>query len=145
MDSLEKIVWDENMSVDIKEIDDLQQKMFALLNVLIEMKDTNADAKDCANMVAEINEYSRYYFSKEEEYLKACGYPEVREHLREHRYFLKSTITLRRQVVDDKNSLTYESIKQLKDWLLSHISSVDARYVPFIRINNYIKESRASN
>ncbi|MFH1155224.1 MAG: hemerythrin family protein [Pseudomonadota bacterium] len=137
--------WNEKFSVDIPEIDELQKKMFKLLHVLLEMKDNKSDAKDCSNMIAEINEYSRYYFSKEEEYLRNCAYPEIKEHAREHRHFIKSTISLRRQVVDDKNTLSSESIVQLMTWLENHILNSDLMYVPFMRINRYIRECKGGN
>jgi hemerythrin len=139
------VCWSEKFSVDIPEIDELQKKMFKLLSVLLEMKENKSDAKDCANMIAEINEYSRYYFGKEEEYLRNCSWPELKEHVREHRHFIKSTISLRRQVADDKNTLSSESIVQLMDWLENHILGSDLTYVPFMRINRYIRESKAGN
>jgi len=93
-------------------------------------------------MVAEINEYSRYFFSKEEEYLKKSGYPEINSHAKEHRKFIKTTISLRRQVTEDKDNLTYESIKQMRDWLVDHIITSDLLYVPFLRTTRYIKECK---
>jgi len=145
MEKLEKIEWDERLSVNIPEVDELQKKMFALLNVLIDLKENDAAAKECSNMVAEINEYSRYFFSKEEEYLRKCKYPEVGSHAKEHRQFIKTTISLRRQVAEDKNNLTFELIKEMRDWLVDHIITTDLMYVPYMRITNYIKESKARN
>ncbi len=142
MEVNDKIDWNKKLSVDIQEIDELQKKMFALLNVLMDMKTMDTEAKECSNMVAEINEYSRYYFSKEEEYLRACGYPELASHAKEHRRFIKTTISLRRQVADDKNNLSYEIIHQLRDWLIEHITAHDLMYVPFIRINNFIDKTK---
>jgi len=142
MEKIEIIEWDERLSVDIPEIDELQKKMFALLNVLIDLKNKSKDAKECSNMVAEINEYSRYFFSKEEEHLKKSGYPEINSHAKEHRKFIKMTISLRRQVTEDKENLTYESIKQMRDWLVDHIITSDLLYVPFLRTTRYIKECK---
>lgn len=140
MENIEKIEWDEKLSVDIPEIDELQKKMFALLNVLIDLKEEQKDAKECSNMVAEINEYSRYYFSKEEEYLRKNGYPEIEPHAKEHRKFIKTVISLRRQVTEDKDNLNYDVIKQMRDWLVDHIITSDLMYVPFLRTNAYLKE-----
>ena len=140
VENIEKIEWDERLSVDIPEIDELQKKMFALLNVLIDLKHNQKDAKECSNMVAEINEYSRYFFSKEEEYLRKNGYPEIDTHAKEHRKFIKTVISLRRQVTEDKDNLNYDVIKQMRDWLVDHIITSDLMYVPFIRTNTYLKE-----
>ncbi len=140
MEKIDKIEWDEKLSVDIPEIDELQKKMFALLNVLIDLKHKNKDAKECSNMVAEINEYSRYFFSKEEEYLRKSGYPEIDVHAKEHRKFIKNTISLRRQVTEDKDNLNYEVIRQMRNWLVDHIITSDLMYVPFLRTTAYLKE-----
>ncbi|ACN15149.1 methyl-accepting chemotaxis protein (Hemerythrin family protein) [Desulforapulum autotrophicum HRM2] len=140
MEKLDKIEWDEKLSVDIPEIDELQKKMFALLNVLIDLKLKNKDAKECSNMVAEINEYSRYFFSKEEEYLRKAGYPEIDTHAKEHRKFIKNTISLRRQVTEDKDNLNYEVIRQMRNWLVDHIITSDLMYVPFLRTTAYLKD-----
>ncbi len=77
---MKKINWDEKLSVDIPEIDELQKKMLALINVLIDLKESSAEGKELTNMISEINEYSKYYFSIEEEYLKKNKYPEFLEH-----------------------------------------------------------------
>ncbi|MEA1967855.1 MAG: bacteriohemerythrin [Thermodesulfobacteriota bacterium] len=142
IEKIEKIEWDEKLSVDIDDIDELQKKMFALFNVLIDLKANDAGAKECSSMVAEINEYSRYYFSQEEAYLKKCGYPEVDAHAKEHRRFIKITIGLRREVAEDKDNLSYEIIKIMRDWLVEHIINCDLLYVPFLRTSRFIKECK---
>ncbi len=140
MEKIEKIEWDKKLSVDIKEIDDLQQKMFALLNALIDLKNKKADTKDCTNMMAEIHDYSRYFFSREEDYMKKNGYPELDTHAREHRQFIKMAITFRRQVAEDRDNFTDDLIKSMRDWLVDHILTCDLLYVPFLRTNKYIEE-----
>ncbi|MFK5952961.1 MAG: bacteriohemerythrin [Desulfobacterium sp.] len=142
MEKIEKIEWDEQLSVDIPEVDELQKKMFALLNVLIDLKDDHANAKDSSINVAELTEYGKYYFAKEEEYLRKASYPEIDEHAKEHRKFIKTTISLRRQVAEDKSNLSYRVIKDLRDWLIVHISTRDHRYVPFLRTFTYLNECR---
>lgn len=139
----ERIEWNESLSVDIPEIDELQKKVFELLDGLVNRHEHYEDGpKDAAGMVVELTEYSRYYFSKEEAYLRKCGYPDIDCHSKEHRQFIKNTINLRRQVAEDKKNLSYESVSFLRDWLVNHISHSDRTYIPFIRINNYIEDCR---
>lgn len=145
MDNLEKLDWDPSLSVDIPEIDELQKKMFALFNVLIDMKTDASEDKDCANMISEINEYCKFYFGKEEEYLKKEGYPDFESHAKEHRQFVKTTINLRREVAEEVENLTYQAIKDLREWLVTHISRRDALYVPYLRIKKYIRECENCN
>lgn len=138
-----KIEWEPSLSVDIPEIDELQKRVFVLLNGLINQHELDDEMiKDSASMVAELIEYSRYYFSKEEEYLRRCGYPDIDSHSKEHRQFIKNSIALRRHVSEDKRNLSYDAVSNLRDWLVSHISGSDHMYVPFVRINNYVEDCR---
>lgn len=143
LNNSQKIEWHQSLSVDIPEIDELQKKVFGMLNGLINNNVQEDDiVKDGAAMVSELTEYSRYYFSKEEEYLRRCSYPDIDCHSKEHRQFIKNTINLRRQVSEDKKNLSYETVSNLRDWLVSHICQKDHSYVPFVRINNYVEECR---
>ncbi|MFO7754245.1 MAG: bacteriohemerythrin [Desulfobacteraceae bacterium] len=145
MVEIEKFEWTEDLSVDLREIDELQKKMFALFNALLDLKERDAEAKECANMISEINEYAKYYFSREEEILKENKYPELELHSGEHKNFTKHTVSMRRVVAEDKDNLTYENITELRDWLVDHIKEHDLLYVPFLRINRFIEETAGQN
>ena len=142
---MEKIEWDEKLSVDIPEIDELQKKLFALINALIDLMEGNAEKKECANMISEISEYSKYFFSIEEEYLKRNKYPEYADHAKMHRKFETFVMDFRRLVADDKNNLNDEMVNNLKNLLIDHIQTFDSRFVPFLRINSFTsKHSKKS-
>jgi len=142
MSDIEKVDWDPKYSVGIEEIDNHQKKMFELFNQLIEMKKSKVDTKECVNMISVINEYSKLYFSTEEKYLRQKGYPEFGDHSRAHRQFTKSSISLRREIAEDIGNLTYDVITEFREWLINHIVTMDALYVPFLRINQYIEDSK---
>ncbi len=135
---MKKIEWSKELSVDIPEIDELQKKMFALINALIDLMEGSAEGKECSNMISEISEYSKYFFSIEEEYLSKNKYPELKNHSKRHRKFETFVMDLRRLVVDDRNNLNAEMINNLRDLLLDHIKTYDLKYIPFLRTNNFI-------
>jgi len=137
--------WDLKFSVDVEEIDVYQQKMFELFNQLIELKENKKDAKDCINLITEINDASKLYFSTEERLLKKQKYPDYQVHSKMHREFTKRSINLRREIAEDINNLTIEAIIDLRQWMIDHILDMDAKYIPFIRISDYIKESEKKN
>jgi hemerythrin len=145
MSPIDKLEWNEKYSVDIEEIDTHQKKMFELFNQLIDMKNSGAVSKECVNMISVINEYSKLYFSTEEKYLRKKGYPDFGTHSRAHRQFTKTSISLRREISEDVGNLTDEVINELRNWLINHIVNHDALYVPFLRINTYIEESKQKN
>ena len=142
MKAIEKIDWDTKYSVDIQEIDNHQKKMFELFNELIDMKELDLETKEYINHIAMINEYSRLYFRTEEKMLKKERYPDLQAHAKNHRQFTKSFISLRREISDDVENLSYDVIEELRGWLINHILTFDSLYIPFLRINRYVEESK---
>jgi hemerythrin len=142
MANIEKIEWEKKYSVDVEEIDIHQKKMFELFNQLIDMKKSKTDIKDCINMITEVNEYSRLYFSTEEKYLKKKGYPDFHTHAKAHRQFAKISISLRREISENEESLTYDVIEEMRNWIINHILTLDTLFIPFLRINQYIEDSK---
>jgi len=145
MGNIEKIEWEKKYSVDVEEIDIHQKKMFELFNQLIDMKSSKTDIKDCVNIITEINEYSKLYFSTEEKYLKKKGYPDFNSHAKAHRQFAKISISLRREISENEDFLTLDVIEEMRNWLVNHILTRDTLYIPFLRINQYIEDSKKKN
>lgn len=140
MTEITKIEWDPKYSVDIEELDNFQKKMFDMFNELIDMKNTNADAKAYTVLFSDINDYGKLYFSREEKILKKRGYPDFDSHAKAHRQFIRSSISLRREIAEDINNLTIEAILELRDWFIHHIETTDSLYIPFLRIHQYIDD-----
>ncbi len=140
-----KIEWDPGFSVDVAEIDVHQKKMFDLFNELIELKQKKADPKMIANLVSDINDYGKLYFTTEEKILMERQYPDRDAHARGHRRFIRNAISLRREIVEDVDNLTLDSILSLRDWLIEHIQTSDVLYVPFLRIHRYIEDASRKN
>lgn len=139
----EKIEWDEKYSVDVPELDGYQKEIFERFNTLIDMRSAKKiDAKAAANTISDLNDYIKMFFAKEERLLKRKGYPDLDEHAKAHRQFIKNSIGLRREIAEDIDNLTMEIILELRGWLIEHIETSDVLYVPFIRIHQYIDDCR---
>jgi len=119
--------------------------MFELFNQLIDLKRSGVDVKECVSMISAINEYSKLYFSAEEKQLRRKSYPDLEIHSKAHRQFSKRSISFRREIADDLGNLTDDVIEELRNWLINHMLTMDALYVPFLRINKYIEESKQKN
>lgn len=134
------IEWDKRYSVDVPELDECQKQLMDMFNTLIKMKTNKGDAKDVANLVTEINDFSKIFFSKEEKILNQKGYPDLDTHSKSHRRFIKKAIGLRREIAEDVDNLAIEDIVELRDWLVSHFESTDILFIPFLRIHRYVDE-----
>lgn len=142
----EKIQWDDKYSVDVPELDECQQALFDKFNQLIEMRSAKKmDAKAVTNLISDLNDDSKMFFSREERLLKRKGYPDLEPHSKAHRQFIKNSISLRREIAEDINNLTMDVIVELRDWLVDHIETSDSLYVPFLRIHQYIEDTKKKN
>lgn len=134
------VEWDEKYSVDVHELDECRKQLMEMFNSLIEMKANKTDAKDVANLITEINDFSRMLFSKEEKILSSKKYPDLDSHAKSHRQFIKRTIGLRREIAEDVDNLSIEDIVELRDRLVTHFESLDSLFIPFLRIHRYVGE-----
>jgi hemerythrin len=134
------IEWDKKYSVDVPELDECQKQLMDMFNTLIEMKTSKADAKDVANLITEINEFSKFFFSKEEKLLGSKGYPDLDTHSKAHRRFIKKALGLRREIAEDVDHLAIEDIVELQNWLITHFESTDIMFIPFLRLHRYVDE-----
>lgn len=134
------IAWDKKYSVDVPELDECQKQLMDMFNTLIEMKTNKGDAKDVANLVTEINDFSKIFFSKEEKILGRKGYPDLEIHSKAHRRFIKKAIGLRREIAEDVDNLSIEDVVELRDCLIAHFESADILFIPFLRIHRYVEE-----
>ena len=73
--------------------------------------------------------------------ISAIAIPDYESHVKEHRQFVKSTISLRREVAETIDNLTYDIIHELREWLINHIKVSDSLFVPFLRVKKYVKEN----
>jgi hemerythrin len=140
-----KIQWEDKFSVDVPELDEFQKTLFDKFNALIDMEKQELDAKTVTNMVSEINDCSKMFFSTEEKILKRQKYPDLESHSRAHRQFIKHAIALRREMAEDVSSHSIDAVLELRDWLVEHIETRDVLYVPFLRINRYINSTKKKN
>ncbi|MCG8529183.1 MAG: hemerythrin family protein, partial [Desulfovibrionales bacterium] len=122
-----------------------QKKMFEVFNTLIEMKQKKTDAKTITNAISDINDYGKVFFAAEEKLLRRRKYPDFDTHSKAHRQFIKSAISLRREVVEDVANLSLEAVVALRDWLVEHIATSDSLYVPFLRIHQYVDNAKRKN
>lgn len=142
---LTKIEWEEKFSVDVPELDEFQKTLFDKFNTLIDLKKKKLDAKAVTNMISDINDYTKLYFSTEERILKRQKYPDLESHSKAHRQFIKNSIALRREMAEEVNGQCIDAVMELRDWLVEHIETSDSLYVPFLRINRYIESTQKKN
>lgn len=124
-----QIIWNESFSVNIKEIDDQHKKWIDIFNNLhSNMIKGKAGQSDGLRALKAMEDYSRYHFSFEEEYMLKIGYPVLYEHRRLHVDFDDMIYSYYRKAIDGELILNSEILSILKGWILNHILKEDKQY-----------------
>ncbi|MCG8471290.1 MAG: bacteriohemerythrin [Desulfobacterales bacterium] len=144
---MEALVWDDSCVIQIPLIDERNQKFMELaarlqeLNAVKRKKDE--DFENIAEALADMMEFARLHFAEEEKILVSKQFPELKHHKREHKKFIKKLMGFRRLFSEEPAKVADDALKFVQQWMPEHIKEEDARYAPFLRVQNYLAECRA--
>ena len=134
-----RIDWNENFSVGNAEIDAQHQRWIAIHNELHELliNCRKGDLKNASAATLEaMQEYAKYHFSFEEEYIDKLGYPGRDSHVQYHRGFGVMVDKYLRDLRNGDIILNTELMGTLKRWLEGHILIEDKKYAQFAANKN---------
>jgi len=126
--------WHSGYSVGNSELDNQHKKILSLCQQSIDCisDDSREGIAKFHLILNELAEYVDQHFRTEEAFLKACGYPQLAQHIEEHfEYRRKLTELLIGATFGevDKDSL----YRYLAVWWYEHILTADKQYAAFIR------------
>lgn len=128
---MKKIKWRKKYTVGIEFID-LQHQYFAsIINRLIDEVDESDDINYQNRMLEELSLYASFHFISEENFMIKHGYPDLEDHVAQHRQLLS-------QLNDKINYLKLEKVKiadvidYTQDWFFHHTLEVDSLFGTFI-------------
>lgn len=135
---MKPIVWEERLNIRVQNIDEQKQKIVEHINKIYTRFNEKADARILFDLLNELGEGLRMHFSLEERIMQQLSYPEIQEHKKLHKLYIRKTLNLRRLVSDAQENMTKESLSTLGDWLIEHICTEDHRFAPFARTRSFI-------
>jgi hemerythrin len=133
---MSRIEWNDALSVKNNEIDGQHKKWIEIHNRLHDVLTSgNIDKIDKVGIetLQAMQEYVRYHFTFEEDYMKRINYPGLVEHRRLHKNFDTQIYTYTREMREGQVVLNSRIMKVLKNWLLEHILQEDQKYCQFIQ------------
>jgi len=125
------ITWTQENSVEVKEIDDQHKKLFAMLNDFYEKLMAGQGKEVMGKLIQDLAEYAVYHFATEEKYFTQLGYPDYPAHKAEHDAFVKKVSDLQKRYMAGGFVLSAEVTDFVKDWLKTHTTGTDRKYIPF--------------
>jgi len=124
----EFIIWNDNYSVGVKEIDDQHKQLFELINqthrVMTEKQGRDAGKKVIDGLV----DYTIYHFSHEEGLMRKAEYSDYDEHIKKHEKLVGQVADFQKKFNSGEAEINQELMKFLKDWLSNHIMGQDKFY-----------------
>jgi len=128
--------WEEfNLGLEIASIDNQHKELFAIINKLYDIAESDDIFNDLKKVIKELHDYTEYHFSTEIEYLIKFDYPKIDEHKKLHKAFTDEIAKYEELAAENKlkpadcaNIFNY-----LVKWLTMHIDKVDRDYATFIK------------
>ncbi|OGR06178.1 MAG: hypothetical protein A2511_14270 [Deltaproteobacteria bacterium RIFOXYD12_FULL_50_9] len=132
---MSRIDWEESYSVNNEEIDNQHKTWIAIYNELDKTM-LQGDLKEIDNITAgslqKMQDYARYHFSFEEEFMQKIKYPDLVNHRRIHKDFDTEIYNYYRAMLDGQLVLNTKIIKLIRNWLIDHILQEDKKYRLFL-------------
>jgi hemerythrin len=127
------IVWQDIYSVGFKVIDEQHQSLVKMTNELLDACNKGQTASNSAFMktIHGAVEYAQVHFFTEEKYMKLVNYPELEDHIKEHKAFVAKVQSAVNDFENGK-ACAEDLALFLKDWLLNHIAGTDKKYAPYL-------------
>lgn len=128
---MEKIVWNQSLSVGVEEIDRQHKQLVFILNQLLGMDGLTVDSETISDTLTRMTDYADYHFNSEEGYMRKYAYPDYESHRLEHIAFMRKTAELSMGTMVYKKTVPTEMLQYLKTWLVEHILVSDMKYKQF--------------
>jgi len=122
------IVWNDKLSVNVKEIDEQHKRLIGIINELHDGMKSGSGKTVVAPILKRLVDYSLYHFSTEERYMSLHRYPGELTHKAEHKKFTANVVDFHQRFSDGTAAVSLELMVFLKGWLTDHIMGTDKQY-----------------
>jgi hemerythrin-like metal-binding protein len=129
---MEKLIWNDSLSVGSPEIDHQHQQLVQMLNQMIGANDLTVGSELISDTLTRMTEYTDYHFTAEEDLMQAHDYPDLEAHRLQHHEFMRKTAELSVAAMDHDYKIPDEILDYLKNWLVEHIMKSDMLYKPYL-------------
>jgi hemerythrin len=125
------IDWTDNLSVNIKAIDEEHKKLISMINELHSSMGSGKGKETIGKVLTGLVNYTKTHFATEERLMEKHAYPGYLSHKGQHDTLTQQVVEIAAKFHEGKTVVTVEVMNFLKDWLANHIQSTDKKYGPF--------------
>ncbi len=127
-----RLEWKQSYSVGVTALDDDHKQLIDIIN---QIDQAGRFGLPLDHALYDLTHYARSHFEREEDRLRAVGYPDLDSHAAEHQSFIEWLRGIERSVAatPGENRPIAEMLgTYLRNWLINHILVVDMRYRDFL-------------
>lgn len=135
--------WKKEYEIGLLEVDQQHQNLLKIMNELYSglYKDgwlrSSVERKSAFRRTAkQAVEYVKIHFSTEENYMIKFGYPDFKNHRKQHIQFVRELLNDVDKFEKGDSEAPEKFLHYLKDWLLNHIAEEDSKIGLFLKERN---------
>ncbi len=124
----EYVDWSEQYAIGIELIDYDHQRLVGMLNQVVSAVNFNLGDSHIRRVLSELIDYTKYHFSREEELMRAHNYPDLEEHLVQHKMMVGQIEDFSSRIGRTgscEDEVCMDIYRYLKEWLVNHITCTD--------------------
>jgi len=122
--------WSEELSVNVREIDEQHRELLRMLNTLHQASLRQEADHVLRGLLGELMDYASYHFSTEERYMFLYNYSGFLHHVAEHEEFVHQVGQFQGDFDSGADGVPLEVMRFLSSWLLDHILKTDKSFGP---------------
>jgi hemerythrin-like metal-binding protein len=126
------IVWKDENSVGVKELDQQHKEVINFLNHMFEIFEGQLNPDFLNELLIKLDQYAKNHFATEEGLLEKYKYHDKEAHIREHNIYRNKIITLRQELDSNDKHAIEDTLEFLADWWMGHIQGCDKEYTRYL-------------
>ena len=126
------LVWSEDFSVNVAEIDAQHKKLCDYVNKLHAGVEARVDREDLRRLLEGLVEYTRLHFATEERLMQEHGMQPASSHRKEHGKLLRLLEDTLISISEGSHPIFYSKYDVSNDWFLAHIMNHDKKLGAFL-------------
>jgi len=121
------LVWSEEFSVNVAEIDAQHKKLCEYVNKLHAGVAARVDREDLRHLLVDLVDYTRLHFASEERLMEEYGMEPATHHRKEHETLLSLLDDTVESISEGSHPIFYSEYDVSNDWFLAHIMNHDKK------------------
>ena len=122
------LVWKDEYSVGVEEMDNDHKKLLNLINQLQTAVHYYTGKEFEEKALDELVDYTKTHFKKEEKLMEDNDYADLEAHKVLHQKFIDKVSAFLELYKNDSDVAVNDTLEFLKDWLIKHINGTDKEY-----------------